>query len=372
MALLDFDDLVRSLYEASAGLTDFDRFLQNSNSYFQSDYCAFMSASHRSSETRISGVDGMSRSEVALYNRVYAEKNPMLRKALPGLMAGEVVKSTQCISNQELNSSEFYSDWMQPAKLHYSIGFAAISNSDWVHNVVLARAKGRGDYSDSISIAMAKLAQHFRTAMTINNHIDEIHARCVATWDVLDRLHSGVIFLDRFGRVIQANRAAKQILDEGQLLLVKGKYLSKGKIQSKRLDWILASVKQNPVHYAERVFLIDTISKRRCCISVFSFQNRQNEFAWAMPRAAFVVFVSDSKKPNEKLMQTLASDFGLTARETDLVVALADGSRLAVAAKKIGVSLETAKSHRQHIYLKLGIHSSAELQLILHQMTILT
>ena len=55
------------------------------------------------------------------------------------------------------------------------------------------------------------------------------------------------------------------------------------------------------------------------------------------------------------------SCFGLTAREVEVLVLLADGADAAAVASRLVVSLSTANTHIRHIYAKLGIHSRQEL-----------
>lgn len=57
----------------------------------------------------------------------------------------------------------------------------------------------------------------------------------------------------------------------------------------------------------------------------------------------------------------LAESFGLTPREGDIFLLLAQGHTLPVVSQRLFVSENTVKSHAKRIYQKLGIHSRAEL-----------
>jgi DNA-binding CsgD family transcriptional regulator len=55
----------------------------------------------------------------------------------------------------------------------------------------------------------------------------------------------------------------------------------------------------------------------------------------------------------------LADKFGLTPREADVALLLADGSSNAAVARALAISPHTARHHTQHILAKLGVRSRA-------------
>lgn len=63
------------------------------------------------------------------------------------------------------------------------------------------------------------------------------------------------------------------------------------------------------------------------------------------------------KDPRRGACSTLAGKHGLSQRELDVLVLLADGRDVPFVADALGISANTAKSHVQHIYQKLGVHT---------------
>lgn len=61
----------------------------------------------------------------------------------------------------------------------------------------------------------------------------------------------------------------------------------------------------------------------------------------------------------------LAKTHRLTPRETQVIIALAQGRRPAEIQEEEGVTIHTVRAHIQHAYAKLEIHSAAELQALL-------
>ena len=60
-------------------------------------------------------------------------------------------------------------------------------------------------------------------------------------------------------------------------------------------------------------------------------------------------------------IRTLVSDFELTKREADMLAGLVRGKNRKAMSEELCVSTETAKSHIQNIYKKIGVHSQQEL-----------
>ena len=63
--------------------------------------------------------------------------------------------------------------------------------------------------------------------------------------------------------------------------------------------------------------------------------------------------------------RTLAGEYRLSPRETDILVLLAWGKSAKRIEELMGISPNTVKTHVRHIYSKLGIHSRAELDILL-------
>lgn len=70
---------------------------------------------------------------------------------------------------------------------------------------------------------------------------------------------------------------------------------------------------------------------------------------------------SDGPDPIERRCMVLASQRGLSPRETDVLVAFAHGRNVAYLASQLVLSENTIRSHSKTLYTKLGVHSKQEL-----------
>lgn len=87
------------------------------------------------------------------------------------------------------------------------------------------------------------------------------------------------------------------------------------------------------------------------------FLRKEAGLRWAlrMPQATAVVFITHAESNASTDVTALARNFDLTAAETRLLEQLARNATLAHAAKTLGISHETARTHFARIFSKTGV-----------------
>jgi DNA-binding CsgD family transcriptional regulator len=76
---------------------------------------------------------------------------------------------------------------------------------------------------------------------------------------------------------------------------------------------------------------------------------------------AAVVFVTDPERQTETPPELLKRLYGLTPREADLAALLLQGIDLKEAARQLGTSMNTARTHLRLIFEKTDTHRQSEL-----------
>jgi DNA-binding CsgD family transcriptional regulator len=84
-----------------------------------------------------------------------------------------------------------------------------------------------------------------------------------------------------------------------------------------------------------------------------------------MAQATAAVFVLPIDAPEPVDLQLVARMFSLTPAEGRLLSLLAAGADMAEAAAKLGISAATAKTHRTHLFAKMGVKRRADLLVML-------
>ena len=81
-----------------------------------------------------------------------------------------------------------------------------------------------------------------------------------------------------------------------------------------------------------------------------------------------------AKQYNDRILQlkciTIAKDHRLTARESEILLLLAQGIRAPEIEDTLGISIDTVRSHIKHLYAKLDVHSFKDLHKLLKDFTI--
>lgn len=87
-----------------------------------------------------------------------------------------------------------------------------------------------------------------------------------------------------------------------------------------------------------------------------------------MPQATAAVLITHDERIAVADVRALARNFDLTAAETRLLEQLVRNATLADAARALGVSQETARTHLAHIFSKTGVSRQADLLMLVDRL----
>lgn len=112
----------------------------------------------------------------------------------------------------EVVGSPFYTEWAQPQDLfHHLFGIVDI-DGNVVTLLMMARSKDKGAFWDDDAVLMGRLLPHLRQGLRAGvvlrraQEMGRVHAHA------LDVLPIGVIVVSAIGRVLFANRLARDVL----------------------------------------------------------------------------------------------------------------------------------------------------------------
>jgi DNA-binding CsgD family transcriptional regulator len=167
--------------------------------------------------------------------------------------------------------------------------------------------------------------------------LDAVHA--------MDALSTAVFFLDNVGRCTRWNAAAEALLREGSLVRMRG-----GRLVATSLgpgSMVLAT--SGP-----------TVMRRKDGTVAGHVATHALPSGGAFGGASAVVFVDQvqASRPLD-VQQALRAAFGLTPKEAELAVRLADGAELATVAETMGISVGGTRTRLKTIYGKVGVRHQA-------------
>lgn len=183
-----------------------------------------------------------------------------------------------------------------------------------------------------------------------------LFAAAAAATAALEQLNQGIALIDRACRVSFANRIAHAIFREIDGLSLRGdELITTAKPDSARLNMAL----KRAVNEGRGATLrLERPSQKRPLSLLITPLQLEASY---MSTPAALVSINDLDRsaapPRERLMQA----YGLTLAEAGVAQLLLRGNGNAMVAAKLGISVETARTHLRHLLVKTGTHRQSDL-----------
>ncbi len=272
-----------------------------------------------------------------------------------------IVTDHDLVSEDEQRWSGYYQEWLRELDIHHMIG-AVFPTGDGTMGVLgVHRTQGAGGYGDADRQKAAYLLPHLQRALRLGQTLAAAALTQTATLAALDRLDTGVLAVDRSGRIIHANALAEDILAASREIGVLN-----GRLCVKRPalhDRLLSLVRASADIAAGRsvapasALAIPRDGRLPLTLTSAPFGAGATRFAHLRPMA--LVFLRDPEHPTLSA-QTLCDLFGLTRTEAAIAVDLGGGRALEDIARRHGIGLATVRSHLKRILSKTGTNRQGE------------
>jgi len=356
-----FDDLIRSVYLVSSGLEDINHFLDNASRVFNSHLVGCIKTAKHDSSTQMPFFKGVSERDKENYNKHFADKNILITTSLRELLRGEIVASADVFTLAELSKTEFYDGYMKYLDAQYTAGFMFTSTPDFFYTLVVARPQTLGAYSVQEKRMLLALRTHAQSAMQIHSHLNSLKSAIKISSHALDQLNMGVCTLGSNLKVLDANEAAKGILEQGDFLSTQFGCLTAGRLSNLKLVGLLHKLSIGAIKDSQQIRLLEGVPGSESLLSIFPILDA-DEFWWVdSSQAKYVVFIGTQLKPTHNCLDFLQKEFALTNRELEVLNQLVMGASLTSLARQLRVTHETVRSHTKSIFRKMDVHSQAQL-----------
>ena len=210
--------------------------------------------------------------------------------------------------------------------------------------------------------ALVRLSPNLLGAKRLRDEMCRLALERTARSRFLDRLPIGLLVVDARGRVLEATRVASEILDSADGLVQRdGLEASTANDTNalRRAIGAVASPGADP-ETRERLCLKRPSGARPWTLEISRVERGSADGAATLPAAAAVV-ISDGEQDLERDPEALRVYYGLTPAESELAMLLVGGHSLEQAAKRRGVSRNTARGQLKRIFAKTGTNRQAEL-----------
>ena len=286
------------------------------------------------------------------------ERLPRLRQ-LPDSQLAHV---TDLYTEQELKTSPTYNEWLRQTDSLNSLN-VRLDGPDGLRIVwVTADASAPDGWGSAQTGMIERLLPHIRQFVRVRQALSDAGALGASFGELLDSTRSGVIQLERRGRIVEANDRARDMLRRGDGLFDRGGFLhARRPADNAALQRLLrralppfggqgaggSMLVRRPPGLPGLVLHLSPVVDRRP-----DFRAR---------RVAALVLVVDPASRPRIAPELLAAGLGLTPMESQVAALLAQGRTVRDIAAAMGRGERTIRWHLGHIFNKHGLSRQADL-----------
>jgi DNA-binding CsgD family transcriptional regulator len=297
------------------------------------------------------------------YEREYYKLAPNRRHYLanPGR---QICHDQMLMGEAEMDRHPFY-DW---AERTHGVRYMAIGVTDPRHPIGatlgLTRARSRGPITAEELARLDVLLEHFERAVQLEHHLGKALAPGIAALDFLDRNPTGILILDGLGRVVVANRAARHMAERADGFSLRTDGIAALRPQDDAgLQRLIAGAvrvaRGEGLDSGGSLRLPRRSGARDYVVTVSPLSRRESILAELLPAAC--VLINDPQGPAPQSAALLRQIYGITSAEQRLIKRLIAGDTPEQAARALGVSMPTVRSHLASVFRKTDTSRQADL-----------
>jgi len=281
---------------------------------------------------------------------------------------GKIFSSDQHMDTTELGRSEYYNDYLRPQdKVH---AFGSFLLREGGNSLVFGIQRGRraGAFGGEEFRLLSILIPHLTRAVQVHRKISTLTVEKESALGALDLLRMGVILTNSVGALLFVNRAAEKILAKNAGIgCFHNRLVLNSPHETALLYKLIADAAQSACGVAVgsdmRIALSSGYEFLHCLVTPVSMEFNAR---WNLSLGTDCVAIFLTQPGGLELSpQRLAVLYKITPAESRLAAQLAAFSSVDEAAKDMGISVFTARSHLKSIFAKTGVRSQAELLMLL-------
>ncbi|HSW11607.1 MAG TPA: helix-turn-helix transcriptional regulator [Solimonas sp.] len=280
---------------------------------------------------------------------------PAAEDPMPGL-AGE----TPVLRNQDASATA-----RRRGEGDHLLGFNVRGEGGLVYGFRLSRPRSQPGFSAAEAELCRGLVAHIRVAVNIRRTMVSLQTERILLGRAVNRYDTGVITLDRHGGVLELNDWVRALLSEPGQLYVEDRHLFLRDLEDDRRWNAMLRAAVTAVRDPRRsrtlgaMAVHDDAGGTRLGLLLRSIPQKQSAKDPQSP--AFALYIRDAMAGWVAPSDAIRKLFGVTSAEASMMVHIARGLSIQEAATEMAISPNTAKSHLQAIFLKLGISKQSDL-----------
>lgn len=284
---------------------------------------------------------------------------------------GAVIRSSQFLSHEKRNKTEFFNDYQKPQDMEHVCGSALARNSDFTIQFGAHRGRRARDFGQGETDFLQMVLPHLVRAVQMRQLLDTASRQKALAEAALHQLRLGVLLTDAQARPLFVNRMAEHHVaaSNGALSLSFCGLKTRNPEDAVRLCRLVTDAASTTAGKGlgaggEMRITCGDSSFLQLCVVPLSREHLDS--GSAAPSACAAIFIS---RPGSIHLpwRKVAIYYGLTQAEAKLAVQLAGGVSLEEAAGHLDISIHTARTHLKAVFAKTGARRQPELVAMLLQ-----
>ncbi len=300
------------------------------------------------------------------YKEYWAFHDPVLAQATQR-PAGEIYTVDSLMPREEFASTPVFNEFWRPAQYGLETTGANLLVEDQLSALIcFSNAPGNDSVTAEQMHIFKAVLPHLTRAVRTSRRLWYSQLKDVVATERLETLQQGAMLADVSARVACANATARAMLVDGHgIFLDKGRLAAAG--GSEILRKAIASCARTSPSFDGPGGEFDIPrelpqSPIHVMVSPLSSKNRLAEVPWiGLSAPVAIITVSDPDMDRQRQKINLRCRFGLSDAESGVAIEILKGDGRRAAARRLGISETTAKTHLAKIFEKTGTHRQAEL-----------
>jgi DNA-binding CsgD family transcriptional regulator len=296
------------------------------------------------------------------YGAHYHDRNVWFQRALPR-PPPVVVRGEELIEEQDFLRTEFCADWCSRVDIFHMIGCTYPLPGGLVGGSGVHRTRRQGPFDEADKRLYALLMGHFARAVELSLRLGVSAGNDTVAPDIVEALALGVILLDADRRVIQANRVANAVLTRRHwLTVVDGRLRTIHHGSLGLLSWRIAEAARTGAGVGlDPGTVLRLRAPGGAALPVLIAPFRVATGAWGARRPTAALLFRDPDSAVAPQGASISAVYDLSPAEGRLVAQLVAGDSLTEAARRAGISLNTAKTQLKSVFARTGFTRQAQL-----------
>lgn len=271
------------------------------------------------------------------------------------------------ISDEEIANDPFYTQFLARYGLRWCAAIGVAPDPNVSVGLSVQRHRDKLPYSDAELDIAANLGRHAEKSLRLSIRLLDAELAKVGLGKALSRVGIAVFALDALGRVLFANPAATN-LPHGQIEIRAGRLHIVDTTARLAMDGQLKQTRSGrieiPCHF-KPILLHRSAPARPLVLYLLPISVMTNSAEQILSQSRAIVLVVESD-PTEPVDPTLVRDIlGLTLGEARVAAFVGSGMGPREAAKKLGITEETARTALKRVFAKVGVSRQGELTALL-------